>query len=243
MIIRAVIFDVYNTLLEVGPRPANAEEQWQHLCNEFLGGAGRLSLAEFAKRTECLIGLEHTMAKAQGIAHPEINWPELATRALPELSQLPYERRDEFLFRHAQLTRSVLLSTDATEVLRFLARENVLLGIASNAQAYTLRELERALDGRGLSMPMFSPELSFWSFRFGFSKPDPHVFRMLTARLKLMNVTAAETLMVGDRLDNDILPAQGQGWQIWQLRSAHGSAAIPGGDWRSLGSFVNRPLR
>ena len=58
---------------------------------------------------------------------------------------------------------------------------------------------------------MFDPELRFWSFENGFSKPDPHVFRILTARLEARGISPSETLMVGDRFDNDIEPARAHG--------------------------------
>jgi FMN phosphatase YigB (HAD superfamily) len=106
--------------------------------------------------------------------------------------------------------------------------------LASNAQAYTLRELDAALDGSGLSRAIFEPDLCFFSFAHGFSKPDPHVFRLLTARLRARGIPPHETLMVGDRLDNDIAPARTQGWQTWQLKSPPEPGAGPGGDWAAL---------
>jgi FMN phosphatase YigB (HAD superfamily) len=83
---------------------------------------------------------------------------------------------------------------------------------------------------------MFDRELRFWSFENGFSKPDPHVFRILTARLEARGISPAETLMVGDRLDNDIEPAKAQGWQTWQLtaRKTHNAA----GNWRDLAAWI-----
>ena len=72
----------------------------------------------------------------------------------------------------------------------------------------------------------------------GFSKPDPHVFRLLSARLQARGIAAGDTLMVGDRLDNDIAPARAQGWRTWQLGAASGGET--GGDWAALGAFLAR---
>ena len=92
--------------------------------------------------------------------------------------------------------------------------------------------MQEALAAHGLGLDLFDRDLCFWSFEHGFSKPDPHVFQILTARLAARGIRPAETLMVGDRLDNDIEPAQAHGWQTWQL----GPAAD--GDWAALARSV-----
>jgi FMN phosphatase YigB (HAD superfamily) len=238
MTIRAVIFDIYKTILEVSPPPANIPELCDRLWQKYFSSAPRMPLGEFAQHTDALIATEHASANSQGINCPEVNWPEIASQALPELCLLGHVRRDEFLFEHAQLRHYIRLMDDAADALRSLAAKRIPLGIASNAQRYTLRELEIALAGAKLGMHMFVPDLCFWSFQAGFSKPDPHVFRLLGARLSSLNMTPAEALMVGDRLDNDIHPAQAQGWQVWQLSEEEQPAGIPGGPWRSLAAFL-----
>ena len=131
-----------------------------------------------------------------------------------------------------QAGRTLRLADGAAECLRELNAKGVLLGIASNSQAYTLRELETALQGAGLNLSTFDRDVRFWSFENGFSKPDPHVFRILTARLEARGFSPAETLMVGDRLDNDIEPARAFGWQTWHLVSK--TQAGQAGNWRDL---------
>ena len=114
---------------------------------------------------------------------------------------------------------------------------NIPLGLASNAQPYTLAELEGVMD-QGCTLAIFRPALRFFSFEHGFSKPDPHVFRLLGARLHALGIAPAETLMVGDRFDRDIVPARAQGFQTWQLGS---QAAGPGGDWPALNARLPKP--
>ncbi|HEY5742061.1 MAG TPA: HAD hydrolase-like protein, partial [Terrimicrobiaceae bacterium] len=58
---------------------------------------------------------------------------------------------------------------------------------------------------------------TFWSFVHGFSKPDPYVFQILRARLQNRHIEPSETLLIGDREDNDILPARAAGWNTWQF--------------------------
>lgn len=239
MKIRAVIFDVYKTLLEVGPPPVDADQRWSVLCREYFGPQTGVTLAELNARVEAVIAREHAQAKAVGIPKPEIYWPDVAKEALPELAALSSGKVDDFLFAHAQLQRTVRLMSGAAEVLKKLIEAKTLLGIASNAQPYTLRELKAALRFERLDMDIFRPDLMYWSFAGGFSKPDPHVFRLLTARLAALGVRAVDTLMVGDRADNDITPARAQGWQTWHIVSAPGDLAQGQGDWVALDGFLS----
>jgi len=234
MKIRAAIFDVYHTLLEVGPPPLDAAERWEFLWQDTLADAARLSLEEFAAECAKRIEREHATARAVGVAFPEIHWPSVAREVLPELAHLDAGHCDEFLYRHAQLQRTVRLMPGAAEALGVLGRCGILCGIVSNAQPYTLRELDAALVAARLSRAVFDPELSFWSFASGFSKPDPHVFRLLGARLRGRGICPEETLMVGDRLDNDIEPARAQGWQTWRLLPVTSAEAANEGSWPQL---------
>ena len=214
---RAVIFDVYKTLLDVGPPPADASARWAALWRELLRREPRLDLAAFAAGCREAIARDHAAAKAAGVSFPEVYWPDIVREVVPEVAALDATGQAEFAYRQTGLWHTVRLCPPAADTLRDLQRRGFLLGIASNAQPYTLRELDEALATAGLSATLFTPALTFWSFAHGFSKPDPHVFRLLTARLRALGVAPSETLMVGDRLDNDIEPARAQGWQTWHI--------------------------
>lgn len=228
MKIRAAIFDIYKTLLDVSPPPADAAERWKILCSSTFGSAARVDLGAFSTGCEKIIAREHVAARAIGIVNPEIYWPAVAEEVLPELKKLLHDACGEFLYQHAQLQRTVRLMDGAPEVLKRIMEKKIFLGIVSNSQPYTLRELDAALATANLSRAIFKPELSFLSFENGFSKPNPHVFRLLTARLRTLGISPDETLMIGDRLDNDIAPARAAGWQTWHFA---GDAANGGGDW------------
>jgi len=219
MKIKAAIFDVYGTLLEVGPPPANADALWSKLITETLGTPPAVSRTEFSVRISRVIARHHEAARARGILWPEILWPSVVLEVIPGLARLSTAKLEGFLLRQMQIGRTLRLAKGAAECLRHLNEDGILLGIASNSQAYTLRELTGALQGTGLNLSMFDRDVRFWSFENGFSKPDPHVFRILTARLEARGISPAETLMVGDRLDNDIEPARAFGWQVWHLKS------------------------
>lgn len=214
--IRAVICDVYRTILEVLPAPADAAERWDRLCGETLGETP-FSLGALSERCRTIVGTDHDSAKALGVLFPEVVWPEVMRRALPGAGALDAAVLDVFLFGHMQILRELRLMPGSAEVLRGCSQAGLMLGIASNAQRYTLEELSRGLGGEGLSPEIFDPELSLWSWQLGFSKPNPHVFRILTARLAHRGIRPDEILMIGDRPDNDIEPARAFGWQTARI--------------------------
>jgi putative hydrolase of the HAD superfamily len=231
MSLRAVIFDIYGTLLEVGPPPTDAAARWEHLWRETFGTAPRLTLARFTVACDEIIAREHALARARWIPFPEICWPAVAAETLRELHGLSATARDEFLFQQARLWHTTRMTAEAAAALRWLQERSCRLGIASNAQAYTRRELHEGLASHGLEMDLFEPSLCFWSYEHGFSKPDPHVFQILSARLAMHGIPTAEVLMIGDRVTHDIVPAKAHGCQAWQLTAAPAEDSHTSGDW------------
>ncbi len=228
MNIRAVIFDVYGTLLEVGPPPANADELWQNLCLELLGQDPPLNRLGFSIACNRAIARQHEVARARDIRWPEVRWPGIVGEVIPAVAKLSQTAREEFLFRQIQTGHTTPMLQETAATLRQLKARACLVGIASNAQAYTLRELRESLAAHRLGMDVFEAALCFWSFEHGFSKPDPHVFQILSTRLAARGIVPSEILMVGDRFDNDVAPARLFGWQTWHL-SPQGN-----GGWAAL---------
>lgn len=244
--VRAVLCDIYKTLLDVGPAPADAGGRWDALCHRALPDANPLALDEFRAAAERAIAREHAGARDAGIPHPEVFWPDMAREAWPALAFLRPDALDDFLFEHAQLERRVRLMPGAGDVLRALAARGTILGLVSNSQPYTLRELDAALAAADLTRALFAPGLCFFSFDHGFSKPDPHVVRLLTARLRRIGIRPADALMVGDREDNDIVPARAAGFRTWQLTGdkpgPRDGARDERGDWRALAAALGLSL-
>jgi len=239
MRIQAVICDIYKTLLDVRLPPDDAAPRWDQLCRNFALRANAPTLTEFAAATEGIIAREHRAAQAAGIRYPEIFWPAIASEAWPALATLEDQSLDNFLFAHAQLQRTVQLMPGAAKVLRALSERNVALGLVSNSQPYTLRELDVACATAGLHRSLFLPDLSLFSFELGFSKPDPHIYRTLVARLARRGIRPEQALVVGDRDDNDIQPARAQGFQTWHLALAGGTNSGRAGGWHELAMALN----
>lgn len=230
MRIQAIIFDIYGTLLQVGPAPPDGEDRWKRLWKETLGIEPPLTRLDFSMACNGVVRQHHQAAHARGIAYPEILWPAIVREVVPQLASVSSEQQEAFILGQIRTDHVVRMKKETAEALQHL-KAKYLLGIASNAQAYTLRELSEVLAEHRLSMNLFDPELCFWSFQHGFSKPDPHVFQILSIRLEARGISRNQILAVGDRLDNDIEPARAQGWQTWHLS---GPSAENSGGWADL---------
>lgn len=217
MIPRAIICDVYRTILEVLPPGVDVEEGWERLCRLTFGAAARMSFAQFNAACRARVEVIHAEARARGIAFPEVQWPRVTGAVLPELRGLNEEDQTAFTLSEQTLSRRLVLAPGAADALREWSQAAILLGIASNAQAYTGPELDAVLKTAGLGVGLFAPDLVLWSWQAGFSKPEPHFFQTLLARLEARGIDPGEALMVGDRTDNDIAPACSAGLAVWHL--------------------------
>ncbi len=233
--IRAVICDIYGTLLEVGPPPPDAEERWARLWQETVGTPDPPSLDQLDTAVRRLVPVHHAAGRARGLLQPEIDWPALAAEAFPALKRVPASQRPWFYHQHAGLCRTTRLAPEAADCLRSLHHAGLVLGIASNAQACTRLELAASLTAAGLDPRLFTEHACFFSHEHGVAKPDPRVFHTLSARLAALGIAPAESLMVGDRPDNDIRPALAAGWAAWELRPHPGPRA---GSWSALKAWL-----
>ena len=230
---RAVICDVYRTILEILPAPADADARWQELGRTTFGSGKVPDLTVFHDLCRAEIARDHEDARRRGIAFPEVQWPRIVGSVLPEFAELEALKQSDFILAGQALTRGLRLLPGAAGLLRHWHEVGLPLGIASNAQAYTFDELATLLGTAGLEPGIFSPDLVLWSWQLGFSKPDPYFFQTLLARLKARCLAACEVLMVGDRADNDIAPARAAGLMTWHLHPQGD------GDWRALRDALN----
>jgi len=225
---RVVLCDVYGTLLNVQPPPEDSETRWQALAAKIISGP-EISLEEVAARCDRWVQSDHEASRSLGILYPEVDWAKVMVRALPELAAWTDKEQADFVYAHIQLCHRVSLKPGAVLFLDACRDRGVRLALVSNAQAYTWRELDVALFGTGWTLASFEPDLNFWSFVAGFSKPDPEVFRGLAQRLAERGIKPGEALMIGDRFDNDIAPAREADFATWWL------ADDGDGDWFELG--------
>ena len=96
--------------------------------------------------------------------------------------------------------------SDAHSTLAALVDKGYKLGIIANQKLGT----EERLESWGLRQYF---DVIVASAELGYAKPDKEIFEKA---LELAKCTAAESVMVGDRLDNDIIPAKAIGMKtVW----------------------------
>lgn len=128
-----------------------------------------------------------------------------------ELSHLGYDGNSEAikffsLNKTPWHTEDEILCGDATCVLTEIKKMGYKIGIIANQND----GLSERLDGWGI-LHLF--DLIVSSSDVGLSKPDENIFRIAMSRAIAV---PEECLMVGDRLDNDIIPAAKVGMNtVW----------------------------
>jgi putative hydrolase of the HAD superfamily len=128
-----------------------------------------------------------------------------------ELSQLGYDGNSEAIKRLGLEktpwhTEYEVLYGNVIPVLKVLMKSGYNLGIIANQQPGLKQRLESFDILKYFSIIISSSDV-------GLSKPDKNIFKMAVSRAKS---SAEKCLMVGDRLDNDIIPASRVGMKtIW----------------------------
>lgn len=112
------------------------------------------------------------------------------------LSKTPWHSEDEVPF------------PDCEQTLAALCRQGYRLGIIANQEPGARERMDAWGLGQYFSVIASSAEL-------GVSKPDPAIFRLA---LEQADCTPENTVMVGDRLDNDIRPAKKLGMKTIRIR-------------------------
>jgi putative hydrolase of the HAD superfamily len=230
--IRAVLFDIYGTLVisgcgDIGITSAAAarspfREAWAaaeldtgRLPEDFDGPA-----ALGAK-----IRADHARARAAGVDHPEVDILAIWQALLAELGiTLPRPALRRLALEYELRSNPVWPMPGLEEVLRALAARGFVLGVVSNAQFYTPLMLEAFLR-QPLESLGFDPRCCAWSFRQGVAKPATAVYGPALVGLHQHHgITPGEVLYVGNDMRNDICPAQALGCHT----------ALFAGDARSL---------
>lgn len=214
---KAILFDVYGTLVcpQVGDldeqaRLASGEDSFIHTAERF-GFSKEIGIKWHRWFFEA-ISSEHKEQKEKGITPAEVQvdriWTEMIVRAGGDPAVAP--PRMVAAYREL-LANPVRPFSGAAEALVKLKKSGIMLGLASNSQFYTVPILGRALDIN--PDEFFEPELTFLSFRLGFSKPSPYFFRLVRTRVLHLGLRPEEVLVVGNDCENDVLAAKAHGLQ------------------------------
>ncbi|HPA20308.1 MAG TPA: HAD family hydrolase [Verrucomicrobiae bacterium] len=217
--VRAVLFDVYGTLLisasgdidaagEV--EPAGALQETLQSCRlSPQPDAGAVGSAAFKDE----IRRRHAALRDDGRHYPEIDilsvWnavvDQLVTGAL--ISAKPSAQTVARLaIEYECRVNPVWPMPGAARALMSLRDRDLRLGIVSNAQFFTPLAIEALLGAAPASLGL-EPALTAWSYQAGEAKPSPLPFLKPIERLAADGLQPDQIAFVGNDCLNDLLPA------------------------------------
>jgi putative hydrolase of the HAD superfamily len=222
--VRAIIFDVYGTLLISGSGDmdfhAMSKDQKRALTGVLRRHGIDMTPENIVDSLHQAIETVHENLRRKGTDYPEIDivriWQNL-------LGTDDTGRVKAFALEYEMVVNPVYPMPGLADLLSACRGQDLLMGIISNAQFYTQCLLEHLL-GKSLNMCGFDPQLTFFSYRFGSAKPSCFMFDMAADIFSQRGLSRASVLYVGNDMRNDILPAKTVGFQT----------ALFAGDRRSL---------
>ncbi|MBN2476239.1 MAG: HAD family hydrolase [Pirellulales bacterium] len=240
--IRAVLFDLYGTLLVSGSGEVGTARQQAAVPGQPQARALDDALAAMEISTSRPVGPDievffqaieasHARGRSRGIDYPEVDIVEIWREVLSE-----FVRRglcDAAVCRRVDLQRLAVEyearanpcwpMPGAKACLSQLRQGGLILGIISNAQFFTA-ELLAALLGEATEDWGFNGGLQYYSYRHGRAKPGLALFELAAEDLRGRGLGPAEVLYVGNDVLNDVCPAHEVGFYT----------ALFAGDARSL---------
>ena len=221
--IRAVLFDVYGTLIVSGSGDVGTARE----------NAGKADLAGLLQRfgvshsPETLsdaffteIEADHARSRAKGIDHPEVEIDRIWMTVLGIEDRC---RARRFAVEYELIVNPVYPMPELARTLEECRSRGLVMGIVSNAQFFTPWLFQWFL-GKDLDELGFAENLQIFSYRLGCAKPSGTLFKAAESGLAARRITARETLFVGNDMLNDVAAAKKGGFRT----------ALFAGDARSL---------
>lgn len=221
--IRAVLFDIYGTLLISASGDIDAASSMDP-AEAFAGALRSCGLspsagagAAGAAMLEDEIRQCHAALRANGRECPEVDilsaWTNVAKRLHD--AGLIAPGADEGTLARLAIEREcrvnpVWVMPGAPETLALLRKRGTRLGIVSNAQFFTPIAIE-ALFGMAPAALGFDRKLTAWSYQLGEAKPGLSLFRGPLEKLKSEGYAPDQIAFVGNDCLNDLFPAHALG--------------------------------
>ena len=236
--IRAVLWDVYGTLLRVSdgrflvysenevPLQVALEKTihefslWQAMHRK-PGPPWRSMIGHYRNITERL-SMDATQRRGDLI---DVDLNEVWREIIDKLRQREYQHdadmygdENEFVEKVAFFFHCCLQGTEArsgaVRAMSDLAAVGIHQGLLADGQSFTLVQLLRALAHQGNLPPLheiFRPELLILSCQLGIRKPSITLFEYAVSQLRAAGISPAETVHVSCRLKTDLGPAKSVG--------------------------------
>lgn len=234
--IKAVVFDIYGTLLISGSGDVGTAME-SGSAEAFQIALQKAGVPEVPKRAAeavkqrffSLINKQHEAMKSQGYPYPEVDiiriWTDIISSPdiQDSLPQIKHVESSIIAALYETSVNPVYPMPNTFKLLKTLSKKGFKLGIVSNAQFYTSIIFDSIIDG-GFTSLGFEKTLCLFSYEEKRSKPDTKLFTTLTDRLADFNISPGESLFVGNDMLKDIMPSAVSGYKT----------ALFAGDRRSL---------
>lgn len=212
--IRAILFDVYGTLVLSGAGEIAKDAKHQVSTDPVRDAVRKEGInapdADWPTM-KAHISRAHREAQSRGITHPEVDIRDIWNSLLP-CPRNP-GRVERLAIRCETTANPTWPEPTMAPTLRLLRNRGIVLGIVSNAQFYTPVMLEAYLECT-LDEAGFDPALCFWSYQEGLAKPDRTLYLKAANALQTRaNIPPDACAMVGNDVQNDIAPAAHAGFQ------------------------------
>ena len=226
--IKAVIFDIYGTLLI----SASGDVDQSTLSTENMEKALQAGGYDITSNPNKIAGfvLEQLPKKIKenqkelilnGHPFPDIDifkvWKEMLSETQKEglISLNGSESLTDTIFIFEILSNKVFPMPGMKEILTKLKQKGIPLGIVSNAQFYTPIIMNYFLSGNltlKQEIDFFEPDLSVFSYKELRGKPDVSLFNKFIPSLNVKyNIEASEAVFVGNDMLNDVYAANKAG--------------------------------
>jgi 5'-nucleotidase len=207
--LRWVFLDIGNVLMNDDPTMALI---YRELQRSICASGYRITFADLLAERERLI-------RERGPEH----WTILARKYLGERGHRRLMEHCASMIRADYMACHSVLPGMKDAVRELAGRYR--LGVIANQ----LRDVSVALDEIGIGKMM---EVRAISEIIGIRKPDPEIYRWACSQA---GCEPREAVMVGDRVDNDVIPARAIGlWTILFRMSHEGKGAVPADEMEAL---------
>jgi putative hydrolase of the HAD superfamily len=210
--IRAVLFDIYGTLLTSAAGEIGVSEYMRGspdaLAQELGGKFTGEELKEYFRSAVTRLHEERYSTTSYPEIRVEAIWEEFLRREPGTVGIGP----EELALRYELAVHPAFPMPGALETITALKAAGFTLGIISNAQFFT-PILFDAFFGTPLEGLGFEPGLSVYSYEVGEAKPSPALFARALSGLSALNIPPASCVFVGNDMRNDIFPAAAAGFK------------------------------
>ena len=236
--IKAVVFDVYGTMMLSGSGDIGLTAQDDLKADAFEKAAAQFNLREAEDMAEDAVELlqkikleVHEEATGRGVDKAEVVIEEIWQEVFEGLEEpgcmvsLPDQNTLlKFCAAYECRVNPTWLVPGLEKTLNTIAGQNLTLGIVSNAQFFTRYLFDAYLD-KSLVEFGFQESLMVWSYLLRVAKPSLSIYTPLLFNIeKEHGIKPGEILYVGNDMLNDIYPAHALGMKT----------ALFAGDQRSL---------